>query len=1157
MSQGTQGSYLYDVFIEEGDKSPQEFHLEKFKRFISDYGSKVAQTESQINTDDNTVFAEVWDPIQDPIKFQFTPHEVLRFDEMIVTENKLMQKIILVFANLNTEMQSLKHTAVTQFFPSLSIFGESVDDSQEDGEKQLQFGRTLPLLMDFWNFVERINIVVKNVIQQLASLYGNGPAIQANPALKALQQAHFLEVFEELSDLLGVIITLDETITQNRSFHNHLTLYNRMIMKVMAEPERYGTTKKAVGRVQYLLHKIDGDVLDDNILKSCIQRSFDEPGISVQSNKIFKAEFEYSLKAMFQNLSECINTTKETDHRYKFVGFCGTYLFYYNLFLDTSDKKFFRRIWDMHKLLPIIHLYGNTVWSCSEFFNSKTPDLLRLIGVKYPKKEIDDVKMSTLKVGDDNLAATVQAHYLQLCVWTSRIESMFAVESDGKDVVGIQGTLILQGIQLAFRISNLLKTQLYLHILAAKPLSIPQVVLLCRCIEMLKTIKITYGRKTATFAKLISTLTEFLSFKIEKLLLPLKNRLETKKKQNDTDMDQLSSVLLAFHLLGGGSPSRKRLLLIKLTLQITLQKTTGLFKESEFDEIRGLLKRLDVVSDFESSLNFATDCSLIYWSKTLIRTFFDHVYECPERAAELKYIFNALEDPKLILERCSHLPESSKLCDRYRDEITEMLQQAIIKPLCTEVETDLRLNIHSSVTLGQHSQNLNTVKNSVKDVTCFFKIRPIRFLGKYIDISQRVSHYLNDCFYELTTVGPHNWKTYEEMRSLASEKYGLELLNVYLPGQTLEQGLDILQITRNIHLFVSNYSYNLNIGMFIEKCSTTDSKNLNTVHIKHVANSIRTHGTGIMNTTVNFVYQFLGKKFYLFSQFLFDDHIKSPLLRDMRYFKDHAMSLDNQYPLKRAMKFVKGIKKLGVARSGLSYLDQFRQLITEIGNALGYVRMVRAGGLRYISDAIKFVPDLDTIENFTELVDAEKLSNCSKESAKNLFDTLNNLSQKFAEGSDYFKSLESVFTKEMQNDDLQHLRSFYMIVPPLTLSFVEYMMIAKDKMIRSGKESNFTDDGFALGLAFILKILNQNQKFDSLHWFESVARKYDEEFQELKKSMSDKGVMTNAERNAAKRHNPDDELQTMRLTLTRITNTKREFELLFFSFSGSRVFFRD
>lgn len=56
-----------------------------------------------------------------------------------------------------------------------------------------------------------------------------------------------------------------------------------------------------------------------------------------------------------------------------------------------------------------------------------------------------------------------------------------------------------------------------------------------------------------------------------------------------------------------------------------------------------------------------------------------------------------------------------------------------------------------------------------------------------------------------------------------------------------------------------------------------------------------------------------------------------------------------EYPVVRAQKLNHEIKKLGSNESGHSYMDQFRMLIAEIGNALGFVRMVRLGGLSYSS----------------------------------------------------------------------------------------------------------------------------------------------------------------------------------------------------------------
>lgn len=107
-----------------------------------------------------------------------------------------------------------------------------------------------------------------------------------------------------------------------------------------------------------------------------------------------------------------------------------------------------------------------------------------------------------------------------------------------------------------------------------------------------------------------------------------------------------------------------------------------------------------------------------------------------------------------------------------------------------------------------------------------------------------VTHYLDKTFYNLTTVALHDWATYSEMRNLATQRYGLTMTEAHLPSQTLEQvcvwyteveeemfgaekgevmrglltrllwcclqGLDVLEIMRNIHVFVSRYLYNLN-----------------------------------------------------------------------------------------------------------------------------------------------------------------------------------------------------------------------------------------------------------------------------------------------------------------------------------------------------------
>ena len=59
---------------------------------------------------------------------------------------------------------------------------------------------------------------------------------------------------------------------------------------------------------------------------------------------------------------------------------------------------------------------------------------------------------------------------------------------------------------------------------------------------------------------------------------------------------------------------------------------------------------------------------------------------------------------------------------------------------------------------------------------------------------------------------------------------------------------------------------------------------------------------------------------------------------------------------------------------GATYLDQFRILVSHIGNAMGYVRMIRSGGLRSVSESVAFVPELEGAPKFGDLCAAEGLS---------------------------------------------------------------------------------------------------------------------------------------------------------------------------------------
>ena len=48
------------------------------------------------------------------------------------------------------------------------------------------------------------------------------------------------------------------------------------------------------------------------------------------------------------------------------------------------------------------------------------------------------------------------------------------------------------------------------------------------------------------------------------------------------------------------------------------------------------------------------------------------------------------------------------------------------------------------------------------------------------------------------------------MREAARSRLDLETVEDNLPSQTVEQGLDVLEMMRNIQVFTAGYNYNMN-----------------------------------------------------------------------------------------------------------------------------------------------------------------------------------------------------------------------------------------------------------------------------------------------------------------------------------------------------------
>ena len=611
--------------------------------------------------------------------------------------------------------------------------------------------------------------------------------------------------------------------------------------------------------------------------------------------------------------------------------------------------------------------------------------------------------------------------------------------------------------------------------------------------------------------------------------------------------------------------------LLKLTIDVI--KMINLKERVFWGNTSQTFKYLEIVADFKNALKFSCDSSCLFnVAEEAFPAVLRDIYVHPEQCYRLPSVVSAFASPmKYLLADAANEKEFGK------GILVASLRSELVENLVRDIESDLSENIsiqwktNSATSVREDSERRNN-----RFAYVFLSIPPMEIGTIIFSLKKEVETCLARLFYEKAASSLNEWKMYSEIRSIASLKYGINLSEIdELPPATISStstcvedtgvknvAIDVLDIVRDIRSFCVRYNYNMNTQTFIERSSWAKEKTLlNTLSIKHVSESIRTHGTGITHAVINSVFRYLAQRFQIFSQFLYEDHVKSLLLKEKQVQSEEKYE---EYPVVRGIQFLQEMRKLGVADDGLSFLDQFRSLVTEMGNALGFVRMIRLGTMRYSSKANEFATRTITTRKDNDNTDVEEENKhpnfefLARESvfhdftinaSKQLDAEIESLRSNSTEGTDYFEVLTNIFSSELQSETNKHLNAFFLIVPALCLSNIDAMYVSKQKLQKASEtitspssskvetqmllnQSCFTDDGFALGIAYILKVLNQDSKFDSLHWFESCESYY-----------------------RSKREESAEDKEEHTFRLKRIKQYEREFRLLEFVFAGSRAFF--
>ena len=288
-------------------------------------------------------------------------------------------------------------------------------------------------------------------------------------------------------------------------------------------------------------------------------------------------------------------------------------------------------------------------------------------------------------------------------------------------------------------------------------------------------------------------------FLLINLITAARKTIVSDKKYSDTRLDNLSLLILAERCLSGPGNGRREAF-ARLTLGLSASGRS-IFKDSEWRTVTKLLDKLEKLINYWDSFNGAIYIPALFWETGILGVILEDVHNT-RQTERIQPLFKMWSRASRVwsvegrVRKKDWEEQAATQVEELQDKLEKLLEDRIIDKVCSEVETQLRLTVHDQA--GIKVDTRNPFKCPPVELQTYLDLEPIQLLDKQISIKHRVEEYLSKVFYNLTTVSLYNWRTYSEMRQLAEARLGLHTVEDQLPPQTLEQGLDILQVIQSL-----------------------------------------------------------------------------------------------------------------------------------------------------------------------------------------------------------------------------------------------------------------------------------------------------------------------------------------------------------------------
>ena len=1109
----------------------------------------------------------------DPIKLKISSQETLPgICDIIKPSKNFYTKVLTALGTIILEVDNLLPNIGTTNYESLyplSVYGEEIDDGKNEdkavNDEEIRISRMLPVFHEIFDKINKLMNVAINLLDQLASLYSEQNAHYT----VSYKFYNFGLAFDYLAKILSYFLAIDNVVSGNDYLRPHWNKYRSFVYQLKNNLSEFNMTEEQRKKLDKFVKKVNAPIFENTCYIQCIHIIKEKSGQISPSGqgirplnqcKLFIQHFNLYMNSKIKKINsnmDKLTETYEANDLFQYLSLLG---FYIKLLGKDSDKSILKLAWLSQKKIANINIVGISYFNIKNFLE-KFDEFKR--GVSLDPPNVDKQIKANLTSLEKQLPFIINNYSKNLISWATKMDSIF---SNSKDFAPkFQGNpkllettsnkikLIIEGLctanYLRKKVSFILDSHFTLGIQLDKEL-INQLTI---GIELIKVVEFEFSKLMNLICLNIPIFNRALLFPIQDILKKVAEKAQKKYKDGKSTNEQLYKDALSassiFYTCTQSVQSELRLVIEKLCFSTITAKE--MLDDNSYDTINENLWTIEILNQLTREITRCCDCSFLYLYQTIFPNAFENIYN--DRPKRIYYFIMALND----IENPFHyikFKENDGIDDikRLRKVTIETFEKFFMEQLSEQLEKDLQIQVHSTFIEG-----LDGAEYSETNLQSYLNIQPFRFFDIVFDVKRYMEEHLNKKFYQMTTLNLNNYQTYQRMRVLARNKYGLNLHEVYLPNQNLVTGKDILEVVRNLTSFAKGYTHNLHSQQFIE--IVKDGSYINIIGVQQILTSLYTHGKGIINTIINTAFGYISKNVGTIIDIIRDDYIISMLREEHKFWEEQKANINYNYPLERGQNLRQKIiayndnKKNGI-------IPKCIRIITQIGNVVSLIRCIRTALMDYNSQNVNLLTTYNTNE-FSNLIDRISLSPDSDPSSKSsqisqnmitntqnsLIDssklfckTISALKQTGENEINYLLLLVSAFSESINTEKIPYIDLFAFLLPPLIITFIDTAINAKDNLLKKNKSeecSYFSDDGFIMGMCYLLKLFMADKKFESLNWFPSVIQFYNNKKGDKKTDKYTGGIDTLNERE--------------------ISSYKEQFELQYYTYTSASLLFTD